>query len=232
MITKKTNSFSGIDFQAGEAILIDKEKGLTSFRIVHKVRKAVQIKKVGHAGTLDPAATGLLIICTGKKTKEIYKYQEDIKTYTGIISIGKRTESMDAETEFLDEKSIDSIDSEKIEEVRKSFLGKIEQIPPMYSALKHKGKQLYKYARKGIVIERPPRSVEIVGFDIKNIDLPDIHFEIVCSKGTYIRVIADDFGKKLNCGAYLKELRRTAIGKFNVDDALSIDEFVKISECS
>lgn len=230
MITKTTNDFSGCNFETGEVILIDKDKGLTSFSVVHKVRKAVQVKKVGHAGTLDPAATGLLIICTGKKTKEIYKYQDSEKTYTGIISLGKSTPSMDAETEFSEEKSLDGIGDDEIEKVRKSFLGKIEQMPPMYSALKHKGKSLYKYARKGVEIERAAREVTISKFEITEAELPDIHFEIVCSKGTYIRVIADDFGNKLGCGAYLKSLRRTAIGEYKVEDAFEINEFRKIAE--
>ena len=230
MITKTTSDFSGCNFETGEVILIDKDKGLTSFSVVHKVRKAVQVKKVGHAGTLDPEATGLLIICTGKKTKEIYKYQDSEKTYTGIISLGKSTASMDAETEFSEEKSLNGIGNDEIEKVRKSFLGKIEQMPPMYSAIKHKGKSLYKYARKGVEIERAAREVTISKFEITKTDLPDIHFEIVCSKGTYIRVIADDFGNKLGCGAYLKSLRRTAIGEYKVEDAFEINEFRKIAE--
>lgn len=230
MITKKTNDFSGSNFETGEVILIDKTKGLTSFSVVHKIRKAVKVKKVGHAGTLDPEATGLLIICTGKKTKEIYKYQDFDKTYTGIISLGKSSPSMDAETDFTEEKSIEGIGNEEIEEVRKSFLGKIQQMPPMYSAIKHKGKSLYEYARKGLEIKRECREVTISKFEITKIDLPDIHFEIVCSKGTYIRVIADDFGKKLGCGAYLKNLRRTAIGEYKVEDAFEINEFRKIAE--
>ena len=230
MITKTTNDFFGCNFETGEVILIDKDKGLTSFSVVHKVRKAVQVKKVGHAGTLDPEATGLLIICTGKKTKEIYKYRDSEKTYTGIISLGKSTASMDAETEFSEEKSLNGIGNDEIEKVRKSFLGKIEQMPPMYSAIKHKGKSLYKYARKGVEIERVAREVTISKFEITKADLPDIHFEIVCSKGTYIRVIADDFGNKLGCGAYLKSLRRTAIGEYKVEDAFEINEFRKIAE--
>lgn len=230
MITKKTNNFSGSNFETGEVILIDKTKGLTSFSVVHKVRKAVKVKKVGHAGTLDPEATGLLIVCTGKKTKEIYKYQDFDKTYTGIISLGKSSPSMDAETEFTEEKSIVGIGNDEIEIIRKSFLGKIEQMPPMYSAIKHKGKSLYEYARKGVEIKRETREITISKFEITKTDLPDIYFEIVCSKGTYIRVIADDFGKKLGCGAYLKSLRRTAIGEYKVEDAFEINEFRKIAE--
>ncbi|MGD8777932.1 MAG: tRNA pseudouridine(55) synthase TruB [Ignavibacteria bacterium] len=228
MITKNLNDFDSVDFKAGEVILVDKEPGLTSFDVVYKIRKAVNVKKVGHAGTLDPAATGLLIICTGKKTKEIGKYQDSIKTYTGIIELGKRTPSMDAETDVLEEKPVEGIDENKILGIRDTFLGNIEQVPPMYSALKHKGKSLYKYARKGIDVKREPRKVFIEKFEINKIDLPEIHFEIVCSKGTYIRVIADDFGKKLGCGGYLKKLRRTKIGDYSVEDALKINEFIEL----
>ena len=223
MITKETISKNEFDFSKGEVFLIDKDLGVTSFYIIKRLRKILGIKKIGHAGTLDPAATGLLIVCTGKKTKEIYKYQEKEKTYEGIISLGKTTPSMDSETEVVDEKETEHISTEQIETVRKSFLGSSTQIPPMYSALKHKGKPLYKYARKGIEIKRKPREIFISNFEINKIDLPNIFFKVDCSKGTYVRVLANDFGEKLGCGAYLKELRRTAIGRFSVDDALSVD---------
>ncbi len=224
MIIKKNddNLFSNIS--EGTVILIDKNKGQTSFNVVSKIRKIFNIKKVGHAGTLDPAATGLLIIATGKKTKEIFKYQNMPKTYTGIITLGKKTPSMDAETEPVEIKDYSKVTENEIEKIRKTFLGEIKQIPPMYSALKHKGKALYKYARKGIEIKREPRTVNIYKFEINKIQLPHIYFKIQCSKGTYIRVIADDFGSKLNCGAYLTKLRRTKIGKYNVEDAFTIKE--------
>jgi len=227
MITKASTDLSNCDYASGEVILIDKEKGKSSFNAVHRIRKIVKVKKVGHAGTLDPAATGLLIICVGKKTKEIYKYQDLGKTYSGIIELGKRTSSMDAETEVIEEKSYTDISEEMIEEVRKNFMGEIQQVPPMYSALKHKGKALYKLARKGLEVKREPRTVTIYEFEILKIDLPEIEFRIRCSKGTYIRVIADDFGKKLGCGGYLKALRRDAIGDYKVEDALTVDEFEK-----
>ncbi|MCF8240386.1 MAG: tRNA pseudouridine(55) synthase TruB [Melioribacteraceae bacterium] len=225
MITNNLNDLSAIDFANGEVILIDKEKGKTSFNAVHRIRAIAKVKKVGHAGTLDPLATGLLIICTGKKTKEISSYQDLQKTYTGIIKLGQRTASMDSETEVLEEKSLEYITPEKIEEVRKSFLGEQFQKPPMYSAVKHKGKALYKYARKGVEVEREFRKIIISEFNIISTKLPELHFEIKCSKGTYIRVIADDFGTKLGCGAYLQELRRTAIGDYKVNDALTVNEF-------
>ena len=228
MITKQQNDLSLINFEAGAEILIDKPKGLTSFSAVHRVRGAVKVKKVGHAGTLDPEATGLLIICTGKKTKEIFKYQDLDKTYTGIIKLGYTTKSMDAETtiEFKDDCS--TVNSLQIEEVRKSFIGNITQLPPMYSAIKHNGKALYKYARNGVEIERKLREITISQFNITKIEMPYVHFEISCSKGTYIRVIADDFGEKLGCGGYLYELRRTKIGEYSVDDAFTVAEFQQL----
>jgi len=232
MITKKTNDINNIDFSLGEVIFIDKEKGFTSFDVIYKIRKIINVKKVGHAGTLDPAATGLLIICSGKKTKEIYKYQNLEKTYTGIIEIGKSTPSMDGETEFESENNFDNVTDEMIESARKKFMGKILQMPPMFSALKHKGKALYKYARKGIEVERKEREVFISEFEIIDIDLPEIKFKIRSSKGTYIRSIANDFGNILGCGAYLKSLRRTAIGEYSVEEALTVDEFRNFFEVS
>lgn len=225
MITRKTTDFNDIDFNRGEVVLIDKNSRSSSFSVVHKIRKATGVKKVGHAGTLDPRASGLLIVCTGKATKEIYLYQDDFKVYTGVITLGIKTPSMDTETDPVEIKDYSFVNSEMIEETRKSFLGKIEQIPPMYSAVKHKGKALYKYARKGVELVREPREIEIFEFNITDVKLPEVHFRIKCSKGTYIRVIANDFGDRLGCGGYLTELRRVAIGKYSVDDAFKIEEF-------
>lgn len=227
MISKATNDFSNFDFTNGEVILIDKDLHASSFNVVYKLRKITGIKKIGHAGTLDPLATGLLIICTGKKTKEISHFQELKKVYSGKIILGKRTASMDAETDVVEEHDTSDITLEKIISVKEAFVGKIEQTPPMYSAVKHKGKSLYKYARKGVEIERNSRPVEIYDFEIFNYVNPEIHFRISCSKGTYIRVIANDLGEKLGCGGYLKELRREAIGQYDVDDAFTIKEFEK-----
>lgn len=228
MITKQTKQINISDFSEGIVLLIDKEKLKTSFNVIGEVRRKLGIKKVGHAGTLDPMATGLLIVCAGKKTKEIYKYQDMSKVYEGTITLGAKTASMDAETELTDIKSFEHITIEQIEEVKKNFLGEIEQIPPMYSAIKHKGRSLYKYARKGIEIDRAPRKVSVYSFQINEIDLPRIKFKIQCSKGTYVRSIANDLGEKLGCGGYLTELRRTEIGSFNVDNALTIDELKQI----
>jgi len=232
MITNDKLDFSKCDFDLGETILIDKPFGWTSFHVVHKIRKAVRVKKVGHAGTLDPMATGLLIICTGKKTKEISKYQDLEKTYTGTITLGKSTPSMDLETEVIEEKSIIGITEENILIQKEKFIGEIFQIPPMYSAVKYKGKSLYKFARKGKTVEREPRKVIVTKFNINEIKLPDIFFEISCSKGTYIRAIANDLGKNLGCGAVLSSLRRTKIGDFNVEDAIQVEEFkISIESC-
>ena len=230
MILRTKSDFSDIDFNKGEVILIDKERGFTSFDIVHRMRRLSGVKKVGHAGTLDPKASGLLIICTGKKTKEITEYQNLEKTYEGIIAIGNTTPSFDSETEFNSDssESAANITIEQIEEAKKDFIGAINQVPPMYSALKLNGKALYKYARKGVMVERAPRPVEIYSFDILKFEFPDIHFRIKCSKGTYIRVIANDLGAKLGCGAYLKSLRRTQIGSYNVSDAFEVEELKKL----
>ncbi len=226
MITKETADLSGLDFQSGEVILIDKPSGWTSFKVVHKIRRAVDVKKVGHAGTLDPLATGLLIICTGRKTKEITKYQELKKIYTGKIFLGKTSPSMDMETEVTETDFNEEITADQILEARNSFIGKIMQVPPMFSAVKINGRSLYKIARKGREIVREPREVEVYKFEIKKIALPEIEFEIICSKGTYIRSIANDLGEKLGCGGVLGSLRRTAIGEYSVESAFDVSEFV------
>lgn len=228
MINRLTCNLIDADFEKGEVLLIDKEVKRPSFSIIYKLRKAIGVKKVGHAGTLDPFASGLLIVCTGKKTKEIDSFQGLDKTYTGTITLGKKTRSMDSETEAIECKSFDGIDEQKIIEAKESFVGNILQLPPMYSAVKHKGKALYKYARKGVEIKREPREVNVSSFNITGIDLPDIHFEIICSKGTYIRVLANDLGEKLGCGGYLSSLRRTAIGNYNVENAFMVYDFIDI----
>lgn len=230
MITKEISDFSGFDFNKGEAILFDKPLRWTSFKVVHKVRKATAVKKVGHAGTLDPLATGLLILCTGKLTKQIDSFQALTKTYTGTITLGKKTLSMDSETEAVEEKPYDHITINDIMEVRDKFVGEILQIPPMYSAINFQGKKLYEYARKGKTVAREARPVFIDEFKILNYAPPEVLFEITCSKGTYIRVIADDFGNMLGCGAYLSSLRRTRIGDYSVDDAFEVRDFVALIE--
>jgi len=227
MITRETINFSQCNFDNGESILVDKPFGWSSFKVVYKIRKVTGTKKVGHAGTLDPLASGLLIVCTGKKTKEITQFQDLQKTYCGTILLGKTSPSMDLETETTEEKSIEGISEKDIFNVRDQFLGLIKQVPPMYSAMKHHGKSLYKLARKGKTVERNAREVTISKFEITNINLPEVFFEITCSKGTYIRVIADDFGKKLGCGGLLSSLRRTKIGEYEVQNAISVDNFIE-----
>lgn len=227
IITNLTTDLSNADFSEGEIILIDKPSGPTSFQVVSKIRKITGAKKVGHSGTLDPKASGLMILCTGKKTKEMDRFINLNKKYSGIIRLGLSSPSMDIETECSEIPLPEILDENRILEVRDSFLGEIEQIPPMYSAVKVGGKKLYNLARKGMLIEREPRKIFIENFEIIKIELPDIHFSITCSKGTYIRVIADDFGKKLNSGGILLELRRTGIGDFKVEEAFSINSFSK-----
>ena len=228
IITNQTPDLSDVDFSDGEIILIDKPSGPTSFQIVSKIRKVTGVKKVGHSGTLDPNASGLMIVCTGKKTKEMDRFINLNKTYSGVIRLGLVSPSMDTETECSEIPLPEDLNEKKIFEVRDSFLGEIEQTPPMYSAVKVKGKKLYDLARKGKSIERESRKVFVEKFEINKIDLPDIHFTITCSKGTFIRVIADDFGKKLNSGGILVELRRLGIGEFRVADAFSIESFSEL----
>lgn len=225
IITNRTVNLSEANFSKGEIILIDKPSGPTSFQIVSSVRKVTGVKKVGHSGTLDPKASGLMIVCTGKKTKVMESFINLNKTYSGIIRLGLISPSMDTETECTEIPLPENLSKEKILEVRDSFLGEVWQTPPMYSAVKIGGKKLYNLARKGKSIKREPRKIFIEKFEIDKIDLPDVHFTITCSKGTFIRVIADEFGKKLNTGGVLIELRRLAIGSFFVDDAVSPGQF-------
>jgi len=225
MINKRTGDFSNVDFVSGETILIDKPLHWSSFKVIHKLRQIIGVKKIGHAGTLDPLATGLLIICTGKKTKQISTFQDLQKIYTGTITLGGITASMDSEMEVMDHKPFEQITEEEIYGAKKYFEGVIEQTPPMYSAVNYGGKKLYELDRKGKTVVRSSRTITVYHFLINKIDLPRIDFEITCSKGTYIRVLAHDLGEKLGCGAYLSSLRRTAIGDFSVSDALTVEEF-------
>jgi tRNA pseudouridine55 synthase len=227
MVTKQTNDFASLDFLAGETLLIDKPPQWSSFKVVHVIRKAINVKRVGHTGTLDPLATGLLIILTGRNTKQMMNYEGLSKTYTGTFLLGKSSPSMDTETEMMDRDFPKNFIDDLIFKTRDTFLGDIEQIPPMYSALKVDGKKLYDIARRGKEVERKARKVNISRFEITRIDIPEVHFDIKCSKGTYIRVIANDFGEKLGCGAVLKKLRRTTIGDYSVENALSVEEFVQ-----
>jgi len=225
IITNLTLNLPEVNFSEGEIILIDKPSGPTSFQIVNRIRKIIDVKKVGHSGTLDPNASGLMIICTGKKTKVMDSFINLNKSYSGIIKLGLTSPSMDMETECTEIPIPENIGEKEILDVRNSFLGEIEQIPPMFSAVKINGKKLYDFARKGKSIEREPRKIFIERFEIIKIKLPEIYFSITCSKGTFIRVIADDFGKKLHTGAILTELRRIGIGNFRVEDAITLETF-------
>lgn len=222
---------TGEDYKEGQVILIDKPLEWTSFQAVNKVRwlirKTFDIKKikVGHAGTLDPLATGLLIICTGKLTKKIDTFQSQEKEYTGTFTLGATTPSYDLETKIDKTFDISAITHEKIKEATKQFLGEIQQQPPVFSALKKDGIRLYEFARSGEEVDIPFRSVTISEFEITKIELPKIAFRVVCSKGTYIRSLANDFGKALNNGAHLSALRRTRIGEFSVENAVGIEAF-------
>lgn len=219
------------DFLNGEVILIDKDIDWTSFDVVKSLKAFLRhvfgIKKIkiGHAGTLDPKATGLVIVCTGKKTKEIETYQAREKTYTGTFHLGKTTPSYDRETEPDQTFSIEHLTEGLIRQTTHKFTGEIFQIPPVYSALKVEGKKAYIYARKDEVLKMRKRLVEIFEFDITRIGIPEVDFRVRCSKGTYIRSLAYDFGKALGSGAYLSALRRTAIGEYRVEDALKVGEF-------
>ncbi|MFA5296900.1 MAG: tRNA pseudouridine(55) synthase TruB [Lutibacter sp.] len=214
------------DFKNGQVLLIDKPLHWTSFQVVNKLRWHIRQKfglkkiKVGHAGTLDPLATGLLIICTGNFTKKIDEYQGQIKEYTGEITLGATTPSYDLETEVDATFPINHLTNELIYNTVNQFTGEIEQIPPIFSAIKIEGVRLYNLAREKKTVEIKSRKITIETFEITNINLPKIQFRIVCSKGTYIRSLAYDFGKALNSGAHLSALRRTKIGDFSVENAI------------
>lgn len=221
------------DYKSGQVLLIDKPLNWTSFQVVNKLRweikQAYKLKKikVGHAGTLDPLATGLLIICTGKMTKQIDGYQGQIKEYTGTLVLGSTTPSYDLETKINATYPTSHVTRDLLHQTTKQFIGEIEQIPPIFSAIKKEGKRLYEFARAGEAVTIKSRKITINEFEITNIDGINIHFRIVCSKGTYIRSLAHDFGEALNSGAHLSALRRTKIGDFNVINAKTIDNFLK-----
>ena len=221
------------EYLEGKVILIDKPMEWTSFQVVNKLRWQLKRKlnvkkiKVGHAGTLDPLATGLLVICTGKFTKKIEEYQGQPKEYTGEITLGATRPSYDMETEIDKTFPVDHISTAEIHKATKLFVGEIAQAPPMFSALKKDGKRLYELAREGKKIDITARKILIKEFEITNIELPIVSFRVVCSKGTYIRSLAHDFGAALQSGAYLSKLRRTKIGNMHVEDALTPEEYVE-----
>ncbi|WP_108867591.1 tRNA pseudouridine(55) synthase TruB [Aquimarina aquimarini] len=219
------------EYKDGQILLIDKPLQWTSFQVVNKlrwlIRKQFSIKKlkVGHAGTLDPLASGLLVICTGKFTKRIHEFQGQTKEYTGTIKLGATTPSYDLETEIDHTFPIDHITKEMILNATTPFIGEIDQYPPVFSALKKEGKRLYEYAREGENVEINARKITINKFEITRVELPEVDFKVVCGKGTYIRSLAHDFGKSLQSGAHLTALRRTKIGSFSVEDATTVQFF-------
>ena len=211
-------------YNNGQTLLVDKDLDWTSFDVVKKIKNIIKCKKVGHAGTLDPLATGLLIICTGKNTKKINDIQNQDKVYTGEFILGKSTPSHDLETEFNSQKDIKNITSDRIEEVSKRFVGEQLQRPPKFSAVKVNGKRAYEYARDNEEVKIKEKIINIYEFKITEFNLPNISFKISCTKGTYIRSIARDFGEKLGCGAVLSKLRRTEIGNYDVKDAFKVND--------
>ena len=221
------------EYLDGKVILIDKPLEWTSFQVVNKIRwhlrKKLHVKKikVGHAGTLDPLATGLLVLCTGKFTKKIESFQAKFKEYTGEITLGATTPSFDMETEVNAQFPTEHITNELIAATAEKFVGEIAQAPPIFSAIKKDGKRLYTLAREGKTVEVEKRNVTIFEFEITAIELPKVSFRVVCSKGTYIRSLANDFGQALNSGGYLSRLRRTKIGELSVDDAIDPVKYVE-----
>jgi len=217
---KSTNSF-----EEGKVILIDKPLRWTSFDVIRKIRNLIRIKKVGHAGTLDPLATGLLIVCTGKFTKRINEYMAQEKEYTGSFTLGATTASYDLEQKPGNYRPIEHITAEQIKSATLQFTGEIFQVPPAHSAIQIDGKRVYELARQGKEVIIEPRRVTVNEFEITGVSLPLVHFRIVCSTGTYIRSLANDLGLALGCGAYLSSLCRTRIGEFRLDDALTMEAF-------
>ncbi|WP_370086583.1 tRNA pseudouridine(55) synthase TruB [Ekhidna sp.] len=214
-------------YEEGRLLLINKPVDWSSFDVVKKLRYTLKVKKIGHAGTLDPLATGLLIIGTGKFTKKLNELQGLDKTYEGIIEIGKTTPSYDLETEFDSEVDWSHITLDELENVKQALSGPIQQVPPAHSAIKVGGERAYKKARKNKEVKLEPRDVTIHNFEIDTSDLPNIGFKVSCSKGTYIRSLAHDFGQKLGVGGYLKKLIRTSVGEYQLSDAVDLDEFVR-----
>lgn len=238
--TKKMNAedipLPRYDYRAGATLLVDKPLGWTSFEVVNKIRYKLKHRlgvkkiKVGHAGTLDPKATGLLIICTGKFTKKLADYQRLPKEYMGTLVLGATTPSYDTETEIDRRYPIDHLDAARLEAARRRLLGDIEQVPPLFSAIKVDGQPLYRRARRGEQVEVAPRRVHIYDFQLTRIALPEVDFLVRCSKGTYIRSLAYDFGRALDSGAYLSALRRTKIGDHDVAEAWKLEELVTYIE--
>jgi tRNA pseudouridine55 synthase len=216
-------------FEEGKVLLINKPLHWTSFDVIRKLRSIIRIKKIGHAGTLDPLATGLLIVCTGRFTKKINEYMAKEKEYTGSFILGAITPTFDLESEPENFKNYDFVTPELLHETSKKFIGDILQMPPIHSAIKQNGKPVYLAARKGIDVKLEPRKINISKFAITNIQLPVISFSVVCTTGTYIRSLANDFGEALRCGGYLSSLCRTRIGEFTLDQSMTIEELTVLT---
>jgi tRNA pseudouridine55 synthase len=217
-----------LDLENGQILPVNKPLTWTSFDVVKKVRNILRIKKIGHAGTLDPLAEGLLILCTGKFTKKIEEIQAQEKEYTGHFTLGQTTPSFDLETEVDTEQDISFLTDEAIRAAVAGFVGTIQQVPPIYSAVKVNGERAYTLARRGEGAEIKAKTIEIKAFEITGIELPLVAFRVVCSKGTYIRSLARDFGLKLGCGAHLSKLVRTRIGDYTLDQALSVEDILQL----
>ena len=225
-VTNPESRVRELHVHEGEFILVDKPKGWTSFDVVNKLRNLFSVRRIGHAGTLDPNATGLLIVCTASKTKEISQFVALEKEYQAVMLLGARTASFDGETPIIERKSTDNVNDVRVSAVLQDFVGLQTQIPPMWSAARAQGKRLYAYARKGIEVERAPREIRIDAITPTLIDIPRVAFTVVCSKGTYVRTLVDDIGNRLGCGAYLEDLRRTRIGPYHVSEAYTIEELI------
>jgi len=215
------------ELNAGKIVAIDKPVDWTSFDVVNKLRGMTKVKKVGHAGTLDPFATGLLLVCFASATKQVNQLMELEKEYQGTFELGSETDSHDITGKVVSQHPVPDLSRTQIESAAKKYSGEILQVPPMFSALKRDGKKLYELARQGKEVELAARSVKVYAFDILEVSLPEIRFRIACSRGTYIRAIARDLGRDLGCGAFLKTLRRTRVGAYTVADALSIQQFAE-----
>jgi len=205
-------------------LIIDKPAGITSHDVVDAVRKKLGTRRVGHAGTLDPIATGILIILVGKATKFFNKFVNFFKEYTATLTLGVTTDTGDALGKVIKTSNLEGINPEKIKSVFGEFVGEIDQVPPMVSALKYKGKRLYSLAKRGIDVPRKSRKLTIYALEVKNIDLPKVNFYVKCSKGTYIRKLGEDIGNRLDCGGHISEIRRIAIGPFRIEEAIKLED--------
>ncbi|MCG3117983.1 MAG: tRNA pseudouridine synthase B [bacterium] len=221
------NVIGRADLKTGKIIPLDKPEGWTSFDVVNKLRGLTKVKKVGHAGTLDPFATGVLLICFAGATKQVNQLMELEKEYEGTLALGTETDSHDVTGKIVAQHAVPELSREQIVQAVKKYTGAIMQIPPMFSALKREGRRLYELARQGEQVDLTPRPVKIYTFDILEVTLPEIRFRVRCSRGTYIRALARDLGRDFGCGAFLKTLRRTRVGEYAVASALSIQQFVE-----